>query len=748
MPGTADQSRRSRAALASFNSARHRVVRHIGARPPRKRGPLSSAVIYAGWVLQKVTLLFMPLRNVPLARSLKRRITGSWVRELVAEGRRRGVFEPPRRLCDLILTRDTGREFLEAMGRADTLAGVYIWASSVFLLIATRVYLLAGDHASAIRCGRILNIVLRPLIRARAGATATLYFYLLYRFSEMNRIEREVRGREQISSRRQNLYIAEAFLQNGKPEMALYYYDACIACGGDSYALWRSRGKALLLLGHRAEAEDCFRRSVERFPPAVMSHQNYAGRYDISTYTPAAWELENAGPLVVYDVLGQLAEDQFLRGEAEKSMALYKAQFNVQDELAIRFPLPPELRRRIEAYAASRNFTLRPHLPLRLLSYEWVTQFGHIGLVDIYLKMMRVGLVPEANVVLLAPFGKIANAAFLSYWESHILIIRDPDLIDALFPFQRIIGDGFNAFRSDTAIAEPWTRAGARAQVRYDARGYPPLLSLRCEDRQYGEATLAALGVPPGAWYVGLHVREGGFHGDGAGATGNHRNARIEDYLPAIREITSRGGWVIRLGDSTMTPLPRMEKVVDYARSSVKSERMDLFLLATARFVLGTTSGLTTATLAFGTPMLLVNCISNDWQMWSDKTHFILRPVVDIRSGRLLSLAETYRWPLQGYIINSVLLRRKGYQSFANSAEDIRMATAYKLDILMGQLSEPDETHPALRRYRKVMAANPVNFGAARPVVPFLEAHPELLEDLRPAPDDTPGALSLLPQES
>src|SRR5690606_33189799 len=152
----------------------------------------------------------------------------------------------------------------------------------------------------------------------------------------------------------------------------------------------------------------------------------------------------------------------------------------------------------------------------------------------------------------------------------------------------------------------------------------------------------------------------------------------------------------------------RMEKVVDYARSSVKSERMDLFLLATARFVLGTTSGLTTATLAFGTPMLLVNCISNDWQMWSDKTHFILRPVVDIRSGRLLSLAETYRWPLQGYIINSVLLRRKGYQSFANSAEDIRMATAYKLDILMGQLSEPDETHPALRRYRKVMAANPV----------------------------------------
>ncbi len=52
-------------------------------------------------------------------------------------------------------------------------------------------------------------------------------------------------------------------------------------------------------------------------------------------------------------------------------------------------------------------------------------------------------------------------------------------------------------------------------------------------------------------------------HSDGSGTTLVHRNVAIEDYCPAIAEVTACGGWVLRLGDKSMKPLPRMANVVD-----------------------------------------------------------------------------------------------------------------------------------------------------------------------------------------
>ena len=45
---------------------------------------------------------------------------------------------------------------------------------------------------------------------------------------------------------------------------------------------------------------------------------------------------------------------------------------------------------------------------------------------------------------------------------------------------------------------------------------------------------------------------EAGFRGDKGRR--NYRNPNILNYIPAIKEITSRGGWVVRMGDNTMDP--------------------------------------------------------------------------------------------------------------------------------------------------------------------------------------------------
>jgi putative glycosyltransferase (TIGR04372 family) len=384
--------------------------------------------------------------------------------------------------------------------------------------------------------------------------------------------------------------------------------------------------------------------------------------------------------------------------------------------------LPDTVRRRL----AEINSAFDPRKPVRILAYEWVTQFGHIGLLDSYMKMARLGMYPESNFVLLAPEDKVSNQHFLAYWQPYFTIVRDPDLVDELFPWQRILGDGFTAYPAAGDVAEHWTGAAARAQMEWAKQGRGPLLSVSAEDRKAGAELLASVGVPEGAWYVGLHVREGSFYKEARGHMSLHRNSDIKDYFPAIDMITSRGGYVIRLGDSSMRPLPAMPRVIDYAHSPHKSPATDIFLCATSRFIIGTTSGLTTVSLCFGTPMLLVNCISNDWQLWTAKTDFILKRVWSAREKRFLSLGETYSHPTQGYLMNNHVMHRHGLESVPNSPEDILWAVLYKLDKMDGR--EPSEAErELLNAYRRAIIDSPAIFGAAQPVPQFLADYPELL---------------------
>ena len=67
--------------------------------------------------------------------------------------------------------------------------------------------------------------------------------------------------------------------------------------------------------------------------------------------------------------------------------------------------------------------------------------------------------------------------------------------------------------------------------------------------RRAGQRPIARGGVTAD-WFVALHIREGGYHGDGPGTTRQHRSANVDDYLDGHRQVTSRGGAVVRLGDS------------------------------------------------------------------------------------------------------------------------------------------------------------------------------------------------------
>jgi putative glycosyltransferase (TIGR04372 family) len=589
------------------------------------------------------------------------------------------------------------------------------------LAAAAQVHLAASAKPSALRAVRLLNLIFRNKVRSRSGVGAQAYFTTLALCTAYDRIVREVREPETIDSFAINFAVGVAHMYRGNLAVAAHFLEAA-AASGDSNAL-RKLGAVHALNNDAARAAKCFKASVERDPRSVMAHQNYAGGYDPSAYTPSAWELENAGELLIYDNLIQLGENFYHQGRYEDTFRSYQAALDHQDALAQKWSIPDALVKRI----AASSSVFDPALPVRLLGYEWVTLIGHIGFIDCHLRMAALGMLPRANYVLLAPPGKVVNQPFLRLFAPHVSIIEDPALVDDLLPYQRLVGDQFIAVRGKDGLAEPWAHAASRAQVSWAEQQRGPIVTVPPELMERGAARLRAAGVADG-WFVAMHIREGGYHGDGPGTTRQHRSANVGDYLEAIALITSRGGTVIRLGDRSMTPLSHVPGVFDYAHSDVKSAEMDLFLCAAARLFVGTTSGLTTAVQALGTPMLLVNCISNDCQFWHERTDFTLRPVYDRRSKRYLSLRETYRQPLQALLIDTAVLARHGLEIHPNSAKDIAEAVRYKLDCLDGVIRPLRDGGPLLDRYRSAISGNPYNFGASLPATPFLERLPELLD--------------------
>ena len=106
---------------------------------------------------------------------------------------------------------------------------------------------------------------------------------------------------------------------------------------------------------------------------------------------------------------------------------------------------------------------------------------------------------------------------------------------------------------------------------------------------------------------VCLHVRDGSYRNDFNRK--NYRNSNIEKYNRAIRYLTDKGYFVIRLGDkhSKKTKV-KNRYFFDYPFSKFRSEAMDLYLIKISKFYIGTQSGILDTAYMFNKPILTTMC--------------------------------------------------------------------------------------------------------------------------------------------
>ena len=244
------------------------------------------------------------------------------------------------------------------------------------------------------------------------------------------------------------------------------------------------------------------------------------------------------------------------------------------------------------------------NLGVRMLTNSFLGHIGHLTILEAVKKAEVLGQLSPERRILVVPedLSSTANPELLRRWLdhfSHIKLSRDQFAnSSSLF---RPISEDVNYIKTSDGF-EDFYSLSTRLNREWELKQIPNLMHLDEDDRADLQQLLDALGVNGCSWYVTLHVK----HGNPYDSRGINI-PKLSTYFEAIRMITSQGGFVVRMGDPTMTPLPRLDGIVDYAHSPLKSARNDILLFAGCRFGIGTASGPLGVPPLFGRPLLGTN---------------------------------------------------------------------------------------------------------------------------------------------
>ncbi len=385
---------------------------------------------------------------------------------------------------------------------------------------------------------------------------------------------------------------------------------------------------------------------------------------------------------------------------------------------------------RYARHLRERHYTPREgKISYRFLEFMWAAQIGHIANMEHLIKREILwGRDPKRLVLYFPESLKAANHALLEKLGAYITIVRN----EAELPHPReamlSVLEEYYLCESLDGLTKHWWHASSEMFQAWERAGHAPLLKLTDAEISRGQDGLRKLGVPDGAWFACLHVRESTFKQDqGYNAVEGVLSADIRSYLPAIKAITDRGGWVVRVGDPKMQPLPPTPHTVDYAHSGLKSDWMDVFLLGACRFFIGTSSGPAYVPPLFGIPCVLTNWVPTGQRPFNGRDIYIPKLYDSGFPARRLRFAEMMAPPV-GYAPSYTHARELGLNAIPNTSEEIRDVVTEMLDRVEGKLcySERDE---ALQAAFDVTAETNFCIGNARVGRAFLARHIKLLVD-------------------
>lgn len=331
-------------------------------------------------------------------------------------------------------------------------------------------------------------------------------------------------------------------------------------------------------------------------------------------------------------------------------------------------------------------------LGYRIFGLKHIQAIGHLVLEpDLYLRKVALGLAPSHKMILLAPSARltpsypeklVGNQALVAYWKRYFIVFQSPWIyatLSHLRVWKRLfysIDDYVMNYKDPSPVYS----------LYHHYKG-APFLQLTPLHQEAGKNALQQLGLPPTAWFICFHARATDFLSPEEDRCFSCRNWDVNSLYKALQAIHKQGGYAIRLGDPKSPPLDKKFQtlsVIDYTKSPLHADWMDLFLASQCRFFLGGTSGISHLPSVLGKPCAIVNAIPFCHLPFSPHDLFIPKLYFSQPLNRLLHFEEILHLSC-AHGIHLSEFEAEGITLIDNEEEEIEALVVEMLDRLEGK---------------------------------------------------------------
>lgn len=300
----------------------------------------------------------------------------------------------------------------------------------------------------------------------------------------------------------------------------------------------------------------------------------------------------------------------------------------------------------------------------------WTQRIGHLaGNVEIYLCERDAGIRPRSFDIWCAP-GTPCSKQLLKMW-SRVLHIDYTGFAQMVFKLNRL----FNGHERTEIPAGNIDR-----DVNNLLERYAPHLSFTTEEEARGEAELRRMGIPKGAKWVCLIVRDNAYlpqltyH--------SYRDSDIDAYISAVLALAARGYYVVRMGAKVAERLRvKHPRVIDF--SAQYEDFMSVYLGAHCAFCVSNGCGFDAIPVIFRRPICYVNYVPIEYlQTYNPGSIAIWKH--HMKDGKRMTPAEIYASGA-GQFMQTGEYQDAGITLVDNTPEEIKtvvveMADAFGLD--------------------------------------------------------------------
>ena len=346
-----------------------------------------------------------------------------------------------------------------------------------------------------------------------------------------------------------------------------------------------------------------------------------------------------------------------------------------------------------------------------------VWAIGHLATdVDCYIKDGVMRNRQKYIGIVLTPPDKVANKHLLDYWKKYLIVLTDGVFFKLLKPFSTHPALPYNVDKYSSTINK--TAEIISISNKWNSRW--SLLSLSSADKIKGAQILKKLGIPENAWFVCIHCRESGYCTPGRSEEilksqwqcQSYRDVHIDAFIPAMQTIVEKGGWCIRMGDSTMQKLPQLDHVIDYAHTGLKSDFMDVFLCASCRFFLGSNSGLASVSYVFGIPCIMTNISPMSAVFYLGKNDLAIPKLVWSEDKRqLLSFSEIMSTPIGNYRFGKQFTESR-IKLIDNEPDEIIDLVLEMYSFVKGEINYTESEEYYQRKFKSLFKDGHYSYGA------------------------------------